>query len=104
MQGLTFLFRDRPLGAHGGLGGAHVILGIHLELVLPVRHDVAMRVLVVEDAVCHGSPTGLGGVTLGHFVVQPVVQFLIRRGCPRHSHSAGHVLIQLHRARGLWLV
>lgn len=83
---------------------AHVVLGIDPEVVFTPLHDIAGGELVIEEPVRNYVPGPFGGVALGHHVVQPVVPLLVRGGLPDHSHCARHILLQLDRARWLWLI
>lgn len=78
----TFFAGNQPLWRFGWFGGAHVILGVHPELILSAWHDIAEGESVVEYAIRHSVPLSFAGVPLGYQVVQPVISFLIGRRRP----------------------
>ncbi|KAG9335777.1 hypothetical protein JZ751_003689 [Albula glossodonta] len=88
----------------GGLGHAHIVLGIDAEVVLPPGHDVAHGAFVVEEAVGHRAPGLLAGVALGHQVVEMIVPLLVGGRLPVHRDRPADVLLQLHWARGLGVI
>lgn len=104
VQQLAFFNLYFPGRRFGRFGKPHVIPGVDSEVILPSRHDVDGRELVIEETVCQSLPGSLDRITFGNHVVQPVVFLLIWRRRPGDCHRSRHVLLQLHRAWRLGVV